>query len=92
MEIIHKQDEDSGKFQIMDGQNTAGQIFYSWLGKDRIVINHTEVEPAYNGQGIGKQLVYQVVEFAREKQINVVPLCTFAKRIFEKSEEIRDVL
>lgn len=83
MEIIHKQDEDSENFKSWTVKIPAGQIFYTWLGKDRIVINHTEVEPAYNGQGIGKQLVYQVVEFAREKQINVVPLCTFAKRIRE---------
>jgi predicted GNAT family acetyltransferase len=50
------------------------------------------VEPAYNGKGVGKAMVYKAVEFARENDLKIIPLCPFAKATFQKNEEIRDVL
>jgi uncharacterized protein len=34
----------------------------------------------------------KIVKFAREKNIKILPLCSFAKSVFDKMEEIRDVL
>jgi predicted GNAT family acetyltransferase len=34
----------------------------------------------------------EVVLFARENNIKIIPLCPFAKSVFDKTEEIRDVL
>jgi len=92
LEITQKNRETKGEFiAIYDGQK-AGLMTYSWAGDDRIIIDHTEVESAYNGKGVGKAMVYKAVEFAREKGIKILPLCPFAKAMFQKNEEIRDVL
>jgi predicted GNAT family acetyltransferase len=32
------------------------------------------------------------IEMAREKHIKILPLCPFAKRVFDKTEEYKDVL
>ena len=42
--------------------------------------------------GTGKQMVLKAVEFAREKGIKVLPLCPFAKSVFENVDAIGDVL
>ena len=34
----------------------------------------------------------QAVEFARQKQLKIIPLCPFAKSIFDKDPSIHDVL
>jgi predicted GNAT family acetyltransferase len=34
----------------------------------------------------------EVVNYARENKIKIIPLCPFAKSVFDKVEEIRDVL
>lgn len=92
LEVKQHNWETKGEFLAkMDGQK-AGLMTYSWAGEDRIIIDHTEVEPAYNGKGVGKELVYKAVEFAREKNLKIIPLCPFAKAMFQKNEDIRDVL
>jgi uncharacterized protein len=44
------------------------------------------------GKGAGKELVSKSVEFAREKGIKIVPVCSFAKGVFDKTKEFQDVL
>ena len=65
---------------------------FVFAGPDKIIIDHTEVNPEYNGKGFGKKMVAKAVEFAREKDIKIIPLCPFAKKVFDKNSEFRDVL
>ena len=92
LEIKQINRETKGEFvATFDGQK-AGLMTYSWAGDEKIIIDHTEVQPAFNGKGVGKELVYKAVEFAREKNLKILPLCPFAAAMFKKNEEIRDVL
>ncbi|WP_432710653.1 GNAT family N-acetyltransferase, partial [Pedobacter sp.] len=61
-------------------------------GTDTIIIDHTEVEPEYNGKGVGKQMLFKIVEMARDKNIKIIPLCPFAANMFKKIDVIKDVL
>ena len=92
LEVTQKNRETKGEFIATFDGKKAGLMTYSWAGDDKIIIDHTEVEPSYNGKGVGKEMVYKAVEFAREKGIKILPLCPFAKAMFQKNEEIRDVL
>ena len=92
MEIQQKDNGERGKFFVEMEDQIVGEIIYSWQGHDRIIIEHTEVDESLKGKGIGKQLVEKSVEFAREKGIKVVPICTFAKAVFHKTPEFSDVL
>ena len=76
----------------MENRKRIGTINYSIDGPELIIIDHTEVEPEYNGQGIGKKILYKIVEVDREKNIKIIPLCPFAAGMFRKIEAIRDVL
>lgn len=53
---------------------------------------HLMEVPMFNGEGVGKQLLYKIVEMAREKNIKVLPLCPFANAMFRKLKDIQDVL
>ncbi|WP_392388795.1 GNAT family N-acetyltransferase [Flavobacterium piscinae] len=37
-------------------------------------------------------MVTVAVEMAREKNLKIIPLCPFAKSVFDKTEDFRDVL
>ena len=65
---------------------------YIWAGEDKFIIDHTEVDPAYNGKGLAKQLVYAGVDYARKNSKKVIPLCPYAKATIEKNTELQDVL
>lgn len=92
MQIELKENGSKGLAIAMENQKRMGTITYSIAGPELIIIDHTEVEPEYNGQGIGKKILYKIVEMAREKNIKIIPLCPFAAGMFRKIEAIRDVL
>jgi hypothetical protein len=64
---------------------------FTWVGKTKFIIDHTDVEVAFVGKGIGKQMVMNTVEFTREQGAKILPLCPFAKTEFDKNGSIQDV-
>ena len=92
MTIEHSNETKNGHFKVVANEVEAGRMTYTWAGEDRFIIDHTEVEEAYNGKGVGKEMLIKAVEFAREKGIKILPLCPFAKSVFDKTAEFRDVL
>ncbi|MFZ1704486.1 MAG: GNAT family N-acetyltransferase [Saprospiraceae bacterium] len=92
MEILHSSNDKKGKFYIEVDHKEVAQMTYVWVGVDRIIIDHTEVGAELKGMGAGKQLVFAAVAFARDKGIKILPLCPFAKSVFDKVEEIQNVL
>ncbi|MCL4113420.1 UNVERIFIED_CONTAM: hypothetical protein GTU68_051223 [Idotea baltica] len=65
---------------------------YSKAGPQLWIINHTEVSEQLRGKGAGRQLLDAIVAKARAEEIKILPLCPFAKSVFEKDPSIRDVL
>ena len=81
-----------GYFYVSVDGKQEGKMTFVFAGNDKIIIDHTEVNPGNNRKGFGKKMVAKAVEFAREKNIKIIPLCPFAKKVFDKTPEFRDVL
>jgi hypothetical protein len=92
MNIQQEDNQLKGSFYIEEENKRVAAMTYTWAGKDRFIIDHTEVNPILKGKGAGKQLVTAAVEFAREKGVKIIPLCPFAKSVFDKVAEFKDVL
>jgi predicted GNAT family acetyltransferase len=92
MEARQNDNKEKGSFYIEVDNKIAAEMTYVWAGTDRIIIDHTEVSPVLKGKGAGKLLVTKAVEFARANGIKIIPLCPFAKSVFEKVPEFQDVL
>ena len=90
MEIKHSDDGTKGYFSAKEGEVKAGIMTYVWAGNDKFIIDHTEGNPDF--KGIGKKLLDAAVAYARENNKKIIPLCPFAKKMFDRDEEIRDVL
>lgn len=56
------------------------------------IIDHTEVDPEYGKQGIGKKLVDKIVEEARKNGIKLMATCPFALKLFNTDPQYADVL
>ena len=92
-EIIGLEINDkNGYFYVSVNGKSEAKLTFVFAGIDKIIIDHTEVNPGNNGKGFGKKMVVKVIEFAREKNITIIPLCPFAKSVFDKNPEFRDVL
>ncbi|MFC4871668.1 GNAT family N-acetyltransferase [Negadavirga shengliensis] len=92
MNIEQTNRETKGFFKATEDGKEAGRMTYSWAGKERFIIDHTEVNPDFKGKNVGWQLVMAAVNFARENNLKIIPLCPFAKSVFDKTKDIRDVL
>ncbi len=92
MEVKNKNDGKRGAFYIEDNGKEIGLMHYIFSGPGKMIIDHTEVNEAYEGKGLGRQLVKAGVAFARENKLKILPLCPYAKKIFDITPEFADVL
>jgi len=92
MKVEQQEDATSGEFFIRLNDKKLAKMTYSKAGEDRIIVDHTEVGDELRGQGAGYKMVEVAVNYAREKGISIVPLCPFARSVFDKRPEFGDVL
>lgn len=90
--VFHLKNEHKGAFLYkVDGKDLAKMV-YSMPNKNLMIIEHTEVSESLKGQGIGLALQHNLVDYVRLNEIKVIPICPFAKKMFERIAEWRDVL
>lgn len=90
-EITHQSKGQRGAFVIARGGETLAQLMYS-RGGDIVILDHTEVDDRLRGTGAGARLVKAAVEWARQEKVQLMPLCPFARSVFEKNAAYGDVL
>lgn len=72
-------------------QTALASLKYS-IDDNVLTIWHTNVSEELKGQGVGQALVATVVTYARDHQLKVYPVCTYAKAQFDKHPDYLDVL
>ena len=92
MQIQHQETQRGGEFFIeRDGRHIA-EITYQYQNEATIVADHTWVDNSLRGQGVARQLLDVLVAFAREKQLKIVPTCSYVDVMFQREAEFADVL
>lgn len=73
------------RFEIeLDGETAL--IDYTEQG-DTISMTHTEVPPAFEGKGVGSQLVKGALEMVKADGKKVEPLCSFVAAYIKRHSE-----
>jgi predicted GNAT family acetyltransferase len=91
MDIQHTQTERGGRFFTGDPAAPASLLSYRMAGTHKMIIDHTEVNE-HKGEGVGTHLVAAAVDYARQQDIKIMPVCSFAKVIMENNKEYEDIL
>lgn len=92
MVIQHKEREDDGMFYVkVDGEILA-RMTYSKPDDKKIIVEHTEVADEIRGKNVGYQMVNTAVQYVRNHNLKLVPVCPFVKAVFDKKPEYKDVL
>lgn len=89
--IQHFEGDERGVFKATENKSDVGEMTYYWEDESRFVIDSTEVDSEQSGRGIGTKLILSAVEFARQHNYKIIPLCPFVLAKFEKMTDIHDV-
>lgn len=68
------------------------EITYVEAEDNKVIANHTYVDPSLRGQGVAEELVDALVEDMKKEGKKIVPLCSFVVALFErKKEKYKDI-
>lgn len=67
---------EESRYELLVDGRLAGFALYRLEGR-RITMYHTEVEPEYEGRGLGDELARTALDDVRRRGLVLVPLCPF---------------
>ena len=73
LKIVHNETENRFETWIDD---QLSKLDYMQDG-DTIVMTHVGVHPEHRGQGVAGKLTEVALEYAREKSLRVIPMCSY---------------
>ena len=91
MDISHERDGHRGAFVVIRDGARLAELTYTVAGS-RVILDHTQVDDRLRGTGTGAKLVAAAVEWARAEKVRLLPLCPFARSVFDKTPAYADVL
>lgn len=74
----------------VDGAHAGFAFFQERPGA--VVITHTEIDDAYEGQGLGSQLARAALDDIRARGLHVVPECPFTGTWIERHPDYQDLV
>ncbi len=92
MIIQNHETGNTGKIYVQENGTQLALLEYILDEKNRLVIQHTEVDERLQGKKVGEALVENAVAIARERGLKIFPACSFAAMVFRKNTSYQDVL
>ena len=89
-QLLVEHDPERGRFEIHIEAYVA-ELNYSMLN-GVMTITHTGVPHALEGQGIASRLTQAALEYARQQNYRVFPLCSFAQVYIRRHPEYQALL
>ena len=92
-DVTVTRNEEAKRWEAHVGGELAGFAEYQ-TAPDLVVFTHTEVDPAFEGQGVGSALARHALDEVRAQgSTQVLPICPFIKGwIHRHPEEYGDLL
>lgn len=84
-------DDVGARYVLTVEGREAGHIAFRRDG-GRMVLTHTTIDPAFNGQGLGSTLVRGALADVRAAGLRLVPQCLFVAGYLRKHPEVADLV
>src|SRR5262249_23031358 len=75
----------------LDIDGNIAFIEHRFIG-DRLILIHTEVPPELEGKGVGTAIVTKALQFAKDNNYKIVPICPFVNAYLKRHKEWNDII
>jgi len=75
-----------GEVQLFSDGIKAGRMTMA-ISTEKLTVYHTEVKPEFKGHGFAKLLLDELVAYARDNNLKIVPLCPYVHSQFRRYPE-----
>ncbi|GAB3708873.1 GNAT family N-acetyltransferase [Nocardiopsis oceani] len=82
---------DKRRYEVSSDGQAAGYAEYI-LTDTLITFTHTEIDPAFEGKGMGSTLIREALDDVRSRELAVLPLCPFVKGWIERHRDYADLV
>lgn len=82
---------DRSRFEASVDGVVVGYAEYI-LTNDLIVFSHTEVDPSFEGRGVGSALVRHSLDAVRRRGLAVLPVCPFYQQWIGAHPDYQDIV
>ena len=90
-DLVVRDAPDASRYEARLGDDVAGFAQYE-VEDGRFVLTHTEVDPAFEGRGVGGTLVRGVLDDVRRRGNPVEVRCPFARSWIERHPDYQDLV
>jgi len=84
---INIQEEGPSSFDLYEEDGKVGEMVFDIKSTD-LTVYHTEVDPEKEGMGYAKLMLDAMVNYVREHQLKVIPLCPYVHLQFKRHEAL----
>jgi uncharacterized protein len=88
-QLIDKSDARRYEFHVDD--KLAAIEDYE-LDGNAMTLKHTEAQPEFKGQGIAEEFVIALLKDARQRNLKVIPECSYVVKLMNKHQEFIDLV
>jgi predicted GNAT family acetyltransferase len=90
-DVVVRDNPQAGRYELLVDGRLAGLATYV-LSDGVMTILHAEVQPRFEGRGLGSRLARFALDDARRRGLLVVPRCPFIAAYVARHPELADLI
>ena len=91
LDVVVRDDPGRSRYEVLVDGELAGYADYH-VQPGLVTVLHTEIDPAFEGRGVGSTLVARMLEDIRRRQAKVLAVCPFVRAYLQRHAEARDLV
>jgi uncharacterized protein len=89
--VVVRDNPAKRRYEAFVGSALAGFADYH-AQPGLVTVMHTEIDPAFEGQGVGSELVREMLDDIRRKDAKVLPICPFVRTFLQRRAEYASLI
>lgn len=93
MKYENNRSGNGGVLILSNDEDEVGRLTYTIFPQEnKLIISFVLVHSQFEGRGMGKYLVDEAINFARDNNWKIYPHCSYARSVMNRMNDVEDIL